>query len=126
MWLSSDWQEKLELGWELILGVESVGEVDSSNSTVGVDLNSQSLYIIGTVGSSSEIRQIELNLIPAFIESHGHGADEWLDSGGRLIVGGSESSSDTLIIENLNLKGEVFFKLQIWKSKMINILFKLY
>ena len=126
MWLSSDWQEKLELGWELILGVESVGEVDSSNSTVGVDLNSQSLYIIGTVGSSSEIRQVELNLIPTFIESHGHGADEWLDSGGRLIVGGSESSSDTLIIENLNLKGEVFFKLQIWKSKMINILFKLY
>ena len=110
LWLTSNRQEEFEFWRQLIFGVEPVGEVDSSNSTVGVDLNSQSLYIIGTVGSSSEIRQIELNLIPAFIESHGHGADEWLDSGGRLIVGGSESSSDTLIIENLNFEGEVLLQ----------------
>ena len=126
LWFISNWQEKFELWWELIFSVESVGEIDSSDSAVSVDLNSKGLYVIGTVGSSGEIRQVELNLIPSLIKSHRHGANKWLDSGSGLIVGGSESSSDTLIIENLNLKGEVFFKLQIWKSKMINILFKLY
>ena len=45
-WLSSDWQEELELWWELILGVESVGEIDSSNSAVGVDLNSEQTSFI--------------------------------------------------------------------------------
>ncbi len=39
--LASDGQEKLELGRELIFGVESVGEVDSSDTAVGVDLNSK-------------------------------------------------------------------------------------
>ena len=40
VWLSSDWQEKLEFWWELVLGVESVGEIYSSDSAVGMDLNS--------------------------------------------------------------------------------------
>ena len=110
LWLTSDWQEKFELWWKLILGVKSIREVDSSNSAVGVDLNSESFYIVCTVSSSCEIRQVELNLVPALIQSHWHGTDEWLDSGGRLIVGGSESSSDTLVIQNLNFEGEVFLK----------------
>ena len=110
LWLTSDWQEKFELWWKLILGVKSIREVDSSNSAVGVDLNSESFYIVCTVSSSCEIRQVELNLVPALIQSHWHGTDEWLDSGGRLIVGGSESSSDTLVIENLNFEGEVLLQ----------------
>ena len=40
------------------------------------------LNVVGTVGSSGEIRQVELNLVPALIKSHWHGADEWLDTGG--------------------------------------------
>lgn len=75
-----------------------------------MDLNSKGLYVIGTVGSSGEIRQVELNLIPSFIKSHRHGANKWLDSGSGLIVGGSESSSNTLIIQNLDLEGEVFLQ----------------
>ena len=94
MRFACDWQEQFELWWQLVFRVESVGEVDSSDSAVGVDLNSEGLYVIGTVRSPGEIRQVELNLIPSFIESHGHGADEWLDSGGGLVVGGSESTSD--------------------------------
>jgi hypothetical protein len=92
-WFASNWQEKLEFGWELIFSIKSVGEIDSSYSTVGMDLHSKSFNIVGTIGSSSEIGQVELNLIPAFIKSHGHGTDEWLYSSSRLIVGGSESSS---------------------------------
>ena len=42
----------------------------------------EGLDVVGTVCSSGEIRQVELNLVPALIESHRHGADEWLDTGG--------------------------------------------
>ena len=38
--LASNGQEELELGRELILGVEPVGEVDSANTAVSVNLNS--------------------------------------------------------------------------------------
>lgn len=109
-WFSSDWQEKFELGWELVFGIKSIGEVDSSYSAVCMDLNSQSLDIVGTVGSSCEIRQVELNLIPALIESHRHGTDERLDSGSGLVVGSSESSSHLLVIQDLNLEGEVLLQ----------------
>ena len=51
-----------------------------------------------------------MNLVPAFIKSHGHGANERLDSGGRLIVRGSESSSYALVIEYLHLEGEVLLQ----------------
>ena len=79
MRLACDWQEELELGWKLVFGVESVREINSSNSAVSVDLNSKGLYVVGTISSSGEIRQVELNLIPSFIESHGHSTDERLD-----------------------------------------------
>ena len=108
--LAGDWQEELELGWKLVFGVESVREINSSNSAVSVDLNSKGLYIVGTISSSGEIRQVELNLIPSFIESHGHGTDEWLNTGGWLIVGSSESSSHTLVVQNLHFEGEVFLQ----------------
>ena len=80
LWLSCNWQEKFELWRKLVFGIESVGEINSSNSAVGVDLNSKSLYVICTISSSGEIRQVELNLIPSFIQSHGHCTDEWLNS----------------------------------------------
>jgi hypothetical protein len=38
---AGDGQEELEFWGELVFGVESVGEVDSSNTTVGVDLHSK-------------------------------------------------------------------------------------
>ena len=75
-----------------------------------MDLNSESLYVVGTVSSSGEIRQVELNLIPSLIKSHRHGANERLDSGGGLIVGSSESSSYALVIQDLHLEGEVLLQ----------------
>jgi len=75
-----------------------------------VNLNSEGLNIVGTVSSSGEIRQVELNLIPALIKSHRHGADERLDTGGRLIVGSSESTTHVLVIEYLDLEGEVLLQ----------------
>jgi hypothetical protein len=109
--LASHGEEQLELGWELILGVETIGEVDSSDTAVSVDLHSQGLDVVGTVGSSSEIRQVELNLVPALIKSHGHSTDEGLYPGGTLIVRGSETAANVLVIKHLDLKGEVLLKL---------------
>ena len=84
--LASDWEEELELGRQLVLGVEAVREVNSSDSAVSVNLNAQGLNVVGTVGTAGEIGQVELNLIPAFVESHWHCADEGLHTGRGLIV----------------------------------------
>ena len=75
-----------------------------------MDLDSQGFNVRSTVGSSGEIRQVELNLIPALIKSHGHCANEWLDSGSGLIVGGSESTSNALVIEDLHFESEVLLQ----------------
>ena len=76
-----------------------------------MNLDSEGFDVVSSVGTTGEIGQIELNLVPAFIESHGHGTNERLDTGGGLIVGGAESSADVLIIEHLDFEGEVFFEL---------------
>ena len=70
----------------------------------------EGLNVVGTVGTAGEIGQVELNLVPALIESHGHGADERLDTSGRLIVGSSESTTHVLVIEYLDLEGEVLLQ----------------
>ena len=82
LWFSSDWQEQFEFWRQFILGVESIREVNSSDSAVGVDLHPQRLYVVGTVSSASEIRQVELDLVPTFVQSHRHRTYERLDSGG--------------------------------------------
>ena len=51
-----------------------------------------------------------MNLIPSLVESHRHGANEWLHTGGGLIVGGSESASHVLVIVDLHLEGEVLLQ----------------
>lgn len=82
-----------------------------------MNLDSEGFDVVGTVSTSGEIGQVELNLVPAFIKSHGHGANERLDTGGGLIVRGAETSSHVLIIKNLDLEGEVFFKLTDRKKR---------
>ena len=37
--------------------------------------------IVGSIGTSSEIGEVELNLIPALVETHGHRTYEWLYTG---------------------------------------------
>jgi len=127
--LAGDGQEELELGRQLVFGVEPIREVDSSDAAVGVDLNSETggmgetsisngafqalsdlpegLNVVGAVGSSGEVGQVELNLVPALIESHWHRADEGFDARRRLVVGGAESSAHVLVIQNLHLEREV-------------------
>ena len=76
-----------------------------------MNLNTQGLNVVGSVGTTGEIRQVELDLVPAFIKSHGHGTDEGFHTGRRLIVRSAESASNVLIIENLDFESEVLLQL---------------
>ena len=67
--------------------------------------------VIGTVRTSSEITQIELDLIPTFVKSHWHCTNERFDSSGRLVITGSESSADVLVIQDLNLESEILLQI---------------
>ena len=79
-----DGEEKLELIGEFFFRIETVREVDSSNSAVSMNLYSQSLNVTGTVRSAGEIGQVKLDLVPAFIQSHRHSTDEGLHTSGAL------------------------------------------
>ena len=76
-----------------------------------MDLHSERLDVVGTGRSACEVRQVELDLVPPIVQSHGHGANERLDTSGTLIVRGSESSSHVLVIEYLDFESEIFFQL---------------
>jgi len=115
-------QEELELRWKFLLGVKSVRKVYSTNTTIGMNCHTQSFYIVATVSPTGEIRQIELNLIPSLIQPHWHGADKWFNPCGWLIIGGTETSSNVLIIKNLHLKSEVFFKLDVMMVTFLMII----
>ena len=65
-----DGQEKLELGWQLLLGVEAVGEVDAADAAVSVDLHAQRLDVVRAVRTAREVRQVELDLIPSLVETY--------------------------------------------------------
>lgn len=54
--LAGDGEEEFELGRQLVFGVESVGEVDSSDAAVRVDLNSK----INNLGYASIRKSQEL------------------------------------------------------------------
>ena len=69
------------------------------------------LNVVGTVSSPGEIGQVKLNLIPSFIKSHRHSANERLYTGGTLIVRGSESTTHILVVKYLHLKCEIFLQL---------------
>ena len=71
-------------------------------------LHAEGFDVVGTVGTTSEIRQVELDLVPALVESHGHGTDEGLYTGCALIVRCSEAASHILVIQYLYFEGEIF------------------
>ena len=70
----------------------------------------EGLNVVGTVRTTGEIGQVELNLIPALVESHGHRADEGLDTGGRLVVRSAETTANVLVVKDLHFEGEVLLQ----------------
>ena len=83
----------------------------NSNKSTGLGNVPECFDIVRTVGSSREIGQVKLNLIPAFIESHWHGADERFHTRRTLVVRRSESTTHALVVQYLDLECEVFLQL---------------
>lgn len=71
-------------------------------------MNSERLNVVGSVGASGKVGQVELDLVPSVVESHGHRANERLDASRALVVARSESPAHVLVVENLHFEGEVF------------------
>ena len=61
-----------------------------------------SLNVVGAVGASSKVRQVELDLVPAAVEAHRQHAAERVDASRALIVAGAETTSHVLIVEDLH------------------------
>ena len=78
-----------------------------------MDLDSQSLNVVCAIRSPREIGQVELDLVPALIQSHWHCADKGFDSRCRLVVGGPEAPANILVVENLNFEGKVLLQLRL-------------
>lgn len=64
-------------------------------------LYAQRLCVIGPVCSPGEVRQVELNLVPAVVQPHRHGADERLHPRCALIVACPKPSPDVFIVQHL-------------------------
>merc|ERR1719359_1454806 len=76
-----------------------------------MDLHTQGLDVVCAICSSSKVRQIELNLVPAFVQSHWHSTDEGLHPCSALIIRCSEATSNLLVIQYCDLESEVFLQI---------------
>merc|ERR1719335_1217362 len=95
------WEEQLELWGQLLLTVEAIREVDPPDAAVGVELDAQSLDVVRSVRAAREVGEVELDLIPALVQAHGHGADEGLHARRALVVGRAEAPADLLVVQDL-------------------------
>merc|ERR1712078_595644 len=103
-------QEELEFWRQLLLRVETVGEVDAAQPAIRVDLHAERLDVVRAIRSARKVRQVELDLIPSLVKTHRHSADERLHPRRRLVVGGTEPPTNVLVIKNHDLKREVFLE----------------
>jgi len=85
-----------------------------------MNLHPQRLDVICAVRPFCQISKVQLDVVPAIVEFQRHRADIWLHPCDRLKIWCSKSTSDILVIQNLDLKREVFLKIfhnnsQKWK-----------
>ena len=67
-----------------LLYYKPVRKINPSNPTVRMYLHSQGLHIVCSVSTPCKVSQVELYLVPAVIQSHGHRADKRLHPGSGL------------------------------------------
>lgn len=60
-----------------------------------------------TVGAAGELGEVELDLVPAVVQAHGHGADEVLHPRGALVVAGPEAAPLPLVVHDRHLEAEI-------------------
>jgi hypothetical protein len=68
-----------------------------------VNLDAEGLNVVGAVGAAGEVREVELNLVPALVQPHGHGADKGLDARRTLVVARAEATAHVLVVKDLDL-----------------------
>lgn len=103
-------QKQLEFRRQFFFRVKSVTEINPSQPTVSVQLHPQCFNIISAISPSCKVAQIELNLIPSFVKSHRHGANERFYPGSALVVRSAEPPPNVFIVQYLHLEREVFFQ----------------
>ena len=103
--------KELVLRRELLLTVETVAEVDAADATVGMNLHAEGFDVVGAIGAAREVREVELDLVPALVEAHGHGTNEGLDASCGLVVGSTEAPCHALVVKHLDLKAEVLVEI---------------
>jgi len=72
-----------------------------------MNLNPCSFNIASSISPSSKVTQVDLNLIPAIIQTQRHGAVEGTDPSAGLEVAGAEPPSEVFIIQDFHLESEV-------------------
>jgi len=60
-----------------------------------------SLDVVGAVGASGKVGQVELDLVPAGVEAHRQHAAERVDARRALVVARAEPTSDVLVVQDL-------------------------
>jgi len=69
--------------------------------SINTDLDAECLDVVGAVRPPREVREVELDLVPAVIESHRHRTDKRLHTRRALVVAGAESPTHVLVVQNL-------------------------
>lgn len=124
-----DREVEVKLCWDLTVRLHFVWEVNSPYSTVRMDLREKQyrnwsnenrlkltstlnthadlytcrLNVIGSIGPLGDVCHVYLNLVPAIIQFHGHGADKWLHSCCCLIVTRPKSPTNIFFIQHLKV-----------------------
>ena len=76
-----------------------------------MDLDSKAFNEVRAVCSPREVAQVELHLVPAVIESHGHCADERFYPSDVLVIARSKPSLDVLVIQDCDLEREILLEI---------------
>mmetsp|Transcript_84092 Transcript_84092/g.228361 ORF Transcript_84092/g.228361 Transcript_84092/m.228361 type:complete len:235 (+) Transcript_84092:81-785(+) len=103
-------QEELELRRQLLLAIETVGEVDPANAAIRVELHTERLDVVRAVRAAREVGQVELNLVPAFIQPHRHGADEGFHACGALVIRCAETPAHLFVVQHGDLEREILLQ----------------
>ena len=83
-----------------------------------MNLYTQRLDVVGSVRAARKVGQVELNLVPPFVETHRHRANERLDARRRLIVRGAKTPAHVFVVEHHDLKRKVLFQLVSWRKQI--------
>ena len=77
-----------------------------------MDHDAQRLDVVRSVGAPRKVGEVELDLVPALVQAHGHRADERLHARRALVVRRAEPSVHLLVVQHRHLERKVLLQLQ--------------